>query len=154
MSAIQTNILSFSNRLREALGVSNVDYCSTKYMHAQWHTPNYIINLSHRCFIEGWFDVFEAYTRFDRRETLIDVWNVKDHLPENVPWHYRFKGTGTENLPPAYYQDMILDEIRGTEQKIYWIDHNGRKNYNPWPDPNPIEHIDEVIKSRFDILDL
>ncbi len=79
---------------------------------------------------------------------------MEKHLPENVPWHYRFGGTKTENLPPAYYRDMILDEIRSTEQKIYWINIDGFKNYSHYPESNPIVPVDEVIENRFDILDL
>ena len=152
MSQIQSQILSFSNRLRETLGISETDYCSTKYRKAQWHTPNFIIDLNHRCFKEGWFDVFEICPRFDRRDTLIKIWNVKEHIPKNVPWHYRFFGTSTENLPPAYYRDIMLNEIKNTEQKIYWITIDGLQNFTNCL--NSVEPIDEAITNRWEILDL
>ncbi len=38
------------------------------------------------------------------------LWTLNNNpLPEN--WYYKFKGTGTENLPSKKYQNIILNEL-------------------------------------------
>jgi len=151
MSQIHVKINDFSEELRKALGIANLVKTKLAYGEIQWHTPNFTIYLISRLQsgigYGSWRDVLEVCPRYDRNLKLLYTWSIKEHLPTPSQWHYKFSGTSTENLPPKYYQELILEEIKNTELQVFW---------DKGEDQPPLIYYepDEEIESRFDILDL
>ena len=107
-------ITEFSNQLAEALEIDLTDPdVLTDFTQKQQHTSSYIIYAVRRSW-SNWIATLEIFPKHDLHHSkynnkFCEVWNVSQYIPDG--WHYRFKGTTTENLPPKIDRDMILADL-------------------------------------------
>ena len=150
--SIFDEIKTFSSKLEKALEIDINDYIDDGPDDIQWHTPNYIIYLVSRCQRE-WLDLLEVcpYPIGHQREKFIDTWCL-DHIfsHSNEYWHYRFRGTSTENLPDLLLRASIIQDIKNAYGKDIMVIRPGDQIVTKETIiPEPIK-----IESRFEILDL
>ncbi len=154
--SIFNEIKSFSRELEKVLRIDIDDYDYPGGNHIQWHTTNCVIYLVNRCH-NSWNYLLEASAKDPGSyyDQYIETWDLTNYMQYIENWHYRFRGTSTENLPFKDIRDNILKTVKAEYiNKTIRVYRRNGFSIEPHNLSSHDNNIIEKIESRFDILDL